>query len=169
MRELNIQMIPAYSPQARGRSERSFRTWQGRLPQELRLVGITTLEGANRFLREQYIAEFNERFAVAAAAGGTAFVPCSRADLDRVFSLQHERVVARDNTVSFARLTLQIERQRWRSTLAGCRVTVYEHLDGTLSLGYGAHEVGRYNSEGVPLRAPTAKAETKKAVKKRAA
>ena len=169
MRELNIQMIPAYSPQARGRSERSFRTWQGRLPQELRLAGITTLEGANRFLREQYIAEFNERFAVAAAAGGTAFVPCSRADLDRVFSLQHERVVARDNTVSFARLTLQIERQRWRSTLAGCRVTVYEHLDGTLSLGYGAHEVGRYNSEGVPLRAPTAKAETKKAVKKRAA
>ncbi len=169
MRELNIQMIPAYSPQARGRSERSFRTWQGRLPQELRLAGITTLAEANRFLREQYVAEFNQRFAVAAAEEGTAFVPSTRTDLDRVFSLHHERVVARDNTVSFARLTLQIERQQWRGTLAGCRVTVYEHLDGTLSVGYGTHEVGRYNPEGVPLRAPAMKGEAKKAVKKRAA
>src|SRR5947209_8398084 len=161
MRELNIQMIPAYSPQARGRSERSFRTWQGRLPQELRLAGVTTMEGANRFLRERYVAEFNARFSVAASAEGTAFVPCVRADLDRVFCLQHERVVARDNTVSFARLVLQIERQRWRSTLAGCRVTVYEHLDGTLSLGYGAHEVGRYDPEGMPPRAPAARDEAK--------
>jgi transposase len=169
MRELNIQMIPAYSPQARGRSERSFRTWQGRLPQELRLAGITTLAAANRFLQERYVAEFNGRFAVAATGEGTAFVPCARADLDRVFSLQHERVVARDNTVSFTRLTLQIERQRWRATLAGCRVTVYEHLDGTLSLGYGAHEVGRYTSEGAPLRVPATEDAVKKAVKKRAA
>lgn len=168
MREVGVQMIPAYSPQARGRSERSFRTWQGRLPQELRLAGITTLDGANRYLRERYVSEFNARFSVAAAGEGTAFVPCTRADLDRVFSLQHERVVARDNTVSFARLNLQIERQQWRTTLAGCRVTVYEHLDGTLSLGFGTHEVGRYNSEGVPLRV-AAKAEVKKAVKKRAA
>lgn len=168
MRELNIRMIPAYSPQARGRSERSFRTWQGRLPQELRLAGITTLEEANRFLRERYVAEFNERFSVAASGEGTAFVPCVRTDLDRVFCLQHERVVARDNTVSFARLTLQIERQRWRGTLAGCRVVVYEHLDGTLSLGYGTHEVGRYNSEGAPLSA-AAKDEMKRGAKKRAA
>lgn len=168
MRELNIRMIPAYSPQARGRSERSFRTWQGRLPQELRLAGITTLEEANSFLRERYVAEFNERFSVAASGEGTAFVPCVRTDLDRVFCLQHERVVARDNTVSFARLTLQIERQRWRGTLAGCRVVVYEHLDGTLSLGYGTHEVGRYNSEGAPLSA-AAKDEMKRGAKKRAA
>jgi transposase len=169
MRELGVQMIPAYSPQARGRSERSFRTWQGRLPQELRLAGITTLEGANRFLREQYLAVFNERFAVAASGEGTAFVPCVRTDLDRVFCLQHERVVARDNTVSFARLTLQIERPRWRGTLAGCRVVVYEHLDGTLSLGYGAHEVGHYAAGGTPLRLTPGKDETKKAVKRRAA
>jgi hypothetical protein len=154
MRELNIQMIPAYSPQARGRSERSFRTWQGRLPQELRPAGISTMEEANRFLQERYVTEFNGRFAVAASEEGTAFVPCRRADLDRIFCLQHERVVARDNTVSFARLTLQIERQRWRSTLAGCRVTVYEHLDGALSLGYGAHEVGRYSSDGTRRRRP---------------
>jgi transposase len=168
MRELNIQMIPAYSPQARGRSERSFRTWQGRLPQELRLAGITTLEEANRFLREQYLAEFNGRFSVVASGEGTAFVPCARADLDRVFCLQHERVVARDNTVSFARLSLQIERQQWRSTLSGCRVRVYEHLDGTLSLGFGAHEVGRYSSDGTPLKTQASN-EAKKAVKKRAA
>jgi transposase len=169
MRELGIQMIAAYSPQARGRSERSFRTWQGRLPQELRLSGITTLEEANRFLEERYVAEFNARFAGAAAEEGTAFVPCTRTDLDRVFCLQHERAVARDNTVSFARLSLQIERQRWRSTLSGCRVTVYEHLDGTLSLGYGVDEVGRYSSEGTPLKLSAGKDEAKKAVKKRAA
>jgi transposase len=169
MRELGIQMIPAYSPQARGRSERSFRTWQGRLPQELRLAGITTLEGANRFLREQYVAEFNARFSVAASGEGTAFVPCARTDLARVFSLQHERVVARDNTVSFARLALQLERQQWRGTLSGCRVLVYEHLDGTLSLGYGAHEVGRYSAEGTPLKLAASKDEVKKAVKRRAA
>jgi transposase len=169
LRELNIQMIPAYSPQARGRSERSFRTWQGRLPQELRLAGITTLEAANGFLQERYVAEFNARFSVAAQEEGTAFVPCTRTDLDRVFCLQHERVVARDNTVQFARLTLQIERQQWRSTLAGCRVTVYEHLNGTLSLGYGAHEVGRYASDGAPLRLPAGKDEVKKVAKRRAA
>ena len=168
MRELGIQMIPAYSPQARGRSERSFRTWQGRLPQELRLAGITTLEEANRYLREQYVAEFNERFSVAAQEEGTAFVSCTRSDLDRVFSLQHERVVARDNTVSFARLVLQIERQRWRGTLSGCRVVVYEHLDGTLSLGFGAHEVGRYSADGTPLKTQ-ASHEVKKGAKKRAA
>jgi hypothetical protein len=168
MRELGIQMIPAYSPQARGRSERSFRTWQGRLPQELRLAGITALEEANRFLRERYVAEFNERFAVAASAEGTAFVPCRRTDLDRVFSLHHERVVARDNTVSFARLTLQIERQQWRGTLSGCRVTVYEHLNGTLSLGFGAHEVGRYAADRTPLKTQASHA-VKKTVKKRAA
>jgi len=169
MRELNIQMIPAYSPQARGRSERSFRTWQGRLPQELRLAGITTLEEANRYLRERYVSEFNSRFSVAASQAGTAFVECTRTDLDRVFSLHHERVVARDNTVAFARLSLQIERQPWRSTLAGCRVTVYEHLDGTLSLGFGAHVVGRYSSDGTPLKTEASKDEAKKAVKKRAA
>jgi transposase len=169
LRELGIQLIPAYSPQARGRSERSFRTWQGRLPQELRLAGIATLEGANHFLAESYIEEFNQRFTAEAAHTGTAFVPCTRHDLDRVFALHHERVVARDNTVSFARLTLQIERQQWRGTLAGCRVTVYKHLDGLLSLGYGVHEVGRYSSDGTPLKAEVNNDVVKKAVKKCAA
>lgn len=171
LRELGIQLIPAYSPQARGRSERSFRTWQGRLPQELRLSGISTPEQANTYLRETYIREFNRRFSVTASEEGTAFVPCTRTDLERVFCLQHERVVARDNTVSFARLSLQVERQRWRGTLAGCRVMVYEHLDGTLSVGFGTHVVGRYSAQGRPLAtASTDEAAHKsKATRRRAA
>jgi transposase len=84
LRELGIQMIPAYSPQARGRSERNFGTWQGRLPQELRLAAIGSVGAANRSLRERYIAEFNRRFQVAAAQRGSAFLPCRRRDLDLV-------------------------------------------------------------------------------------
>ena len=145
-------MIPAYSPQARGRSERNFGTWQGRLPQELRLRGIITLEAANRFLREGYIGEFNRRFAVPATQPGSAFLPSARRELDRIFSIQHQRIVNRDNTVSLENRLLQIEKTPWRGTLAGCRVTVYEHLDGTLSIGYGPHTVGRYSSEGVAIR-----------------
>jgi len=151
MKELSIQLIPAYSPQARGRSERGFGTWQGRLPQELRRRGIVTPEAANRFLREEYIAEFNQRFSVAASERGTAFVPLRRKDLDLVFSIQHERVVARDNTVSFANRVWQLERSKLRATLAGCRVTIHEHLDETISITFGPHLVGRFNHEAVPL------------------
>jgi transposase len=151
LQQLGIRMIPAYSPQARGRSERNFGTWQGRLPQELRLRGITTVEQANRFLRQEYVAEFNRRFAVAAEQPGSAFLPLAGQDLERIFALQHERVVNRDNTVEFAHRVLQIEKTPWRNTLAGCSVIVYEHLDGTLSVGYGPHLVGRFNAEGIPL------------------
>src|SRR5438309_44110 len=158
LHELGVQMIPAYSPEARGRSERSFATWQGRLPQELRLHGISTLEAANRFLREHYIAEFNRRFQVAAAQRGSAFVPCRSRDLERIFSLQFDRSVNRDNTVSFQHLSLQIERVRWRATLAGCQVVVHQHLNGTLSLTHGPHCLGRYDASGAPLTAPASTA-----------
>jgi len=155
LRELGIQLIPAYSPQARGRSERGFGTWQGRLPQELRLRGLTTIAAANQFLSEQYISEFNQRFTVKAAERGTAFVPLKRKDLDLVFSLQYERVVARDNTVSFAQRSWQIERTKLRGTLAGCRVVVHQHLDDTLSITFGPHVVGRYQiSEAVEMTPP---------------
>jgi transposase len=149
LRDLGIQMIPAYSPQARGRSERNFGTWQGRLPQELRLRGIKTLEAANKFLREHYIAEFNRRFQVAATGRGSAFVARASKDLDLIFSVQWERKVNQDNTVSLQNVTLQIEPVRWRATLAGCTVTVHQHLDGTLSITYGPHRLGRYSREGV--------------------
>jgi transposase len=148
LRELGIQMIPAYSPQARGRSERSFGTWQGRLPQELRLRQLTTVAAANQFLRDHYLREFNARFIVKAAERGTAFVSARRKDLDLVFSVQHERVVARDNTVSFANRTWQLERTKFRGSLAGCRVTVHEHLDDSYSITFGPHVVGRYASTG---------------------
>ena len=148
LRELGVQMIPAYSPQARGRSERNFGTWQGRLPQELRLHGITSLEAANQFLRAHYIAEFNRRFQVKAVQSGTAFLRCGRRDLDRVFTLQFERMVNRDNTVSWQNLSLQIERVSWRATLAGCNVLVHQHLDGALSISYGPHTLGRYTAMG---------------------
>ena len=167
LRELGVRMIPAYSPQARGRSERNFGTWQGRLPQELRLHGITTVEEANRFLREHYMAEFNRRFQVAAAERGTAFVPCRRRDLDLVFALQFERTVNRDNTVSWQNLSLQINRQSWRGTLASCNVTVHQHLDGTLSLTYGPHRLERYTAQGTPI--VNAKVSARKAVEKTAA
>lgn len=151
LHELGVQMIPAYSPEARGRSERNFSTWQGRLPQELRLRQIRTLEAANRYLREDYIAEFNRRFQVAPRQRGNAFVPCRSRDLERIFSLQFERNVNRDNTVSFQNLSLQIERVRWRATLAGCQVVVHQHLDGTLSLTHGPHCLGRYDADATPL------------------
>jgi transposase len=152
MRELDIEMIPAYSPQARGRSERNFGTWQGRLPQELRVRGITTVEEANRFLRESYIAELNRKFSVPAAQPESAFVPVTGKDLDRIFSVQQERVVNQDNTVRIANRTLQIERTKWRGTLAKCRVLVCEHLDGTWSVFYGPHQVGRYAQDGSRYR-----------------
>ena len=155
LHELGVQMIPAYSPEARGRSERNFSTWQGRLPQELRLRELRTLEAANRFLREHYIAEFNRRFQVAPRQRGNAFVACRSRDLERIFSLQFERSVNRDNTVSFQNLSLQIERVRWRATLAGCQVVVHQHLDGTLSLTHGPHCLGRYDSDGRARKAST--------------
>src|SRR5246127_296998 len=151
LRDLGVQMIPASSPQARGRGERNFGTWQGRLPQELRLRSIRTVEEANHFLRKEYMAEFNQRFQVPAAQAGSAFVPCRRRDLDLIFSLQCERTVNRDNTVSFQNLTLQIEKVNWRGTLAGCTVTVHQHLDGTLSITYGPQRLGRYTGQGEPI------------------
>lgn len=166
LRDLGIRMIPAYSPQARGRSERSFSTWQGRLPQDLRLREIRTMEEANRFLREEYIGEFNRRFQVPAAQRGTAFTACRRGDLDLIFTLQFERTVNRDNTVSFQNLALQIDPVRWRGTLAGCTVTVHQHLDGTITLSYGPHRLGHYTLGG---RLITVTAKKTRSVEKTAA
>ena len=153
LKELGVQMIPAYSPQARGRSERSFGTWQGRLPQELRLAGIETVEDANRFLRERYIAEFNAKFQVAATQKGTAFRRSSRTDLDWIFTVQSERVVAKDNTVTIAERSWQLDKSRFRSTLAGSTVTIHEHLDGKISIRWGPHMVGRFDAHGKSLNA----------------
>jgi hypothetical protein len=111
LKEFGIELIPAYSPQARGRSERNFGTWQGRLPQELRLANITSVEAANAFLRNHYIAEFNHQFAVAAKEKGTAFRVCGRKDLAWVFSIQTERVVGKHKTVAIADRRWQIDKR----------------------------------------------------------
>src|SRR6266478_4499902 len=157
MKELGVQMIPAYSLQARGRSERSFGTWQGRLPQELRLAGITTVEGANTFLRESYIGEFNSKFSVPAEEKGTAFRRTSRRDLNWIFTVQTERVVEKDNTVAIKDRWWQIDKTRFRNSLAGSTVTIHEHLDETVSIRYGPHVVGRYSSTGQKLISETPK------------
>jgi transposase len=151
MKELGIQMIPAYSPQARGRSERSFGTWQGRLPQELRLAGIKTVEEANMFLRTRYIAKFNEQFTAAAEQKGTAFRRSSRTDLNWIFTVQTERVVAKDNTVAIADRFWQLDKTRFRHTLAGSTVVIHEHLDGTISIRFGPHVVGRFQASGTAI------------------
>jgi len=158
MKELGVQMIAAYSPQARGRSERSFGTWQGRLPQELRLAGITSMEEANVFLRERYIPEFNQHFSIAAAEKGTAFRRTSRRDLDWIFTVQTERVVAKDNTVAIADRRWQIDKTRFSNTLAGSTVMIHEHLDETVSIRFGPHVVGRYSSTGEKLTGAKAQA-----------
>ncbi len=149
--ELGIEMIPAYSPQARGRCERTYATWQGRLPQELRLHGISTVEEANRFLREHYISEYNRRFKRQAALKGNAFLSVGERDLDLVFSLQWERVVAKDNTVRIANRVLQINKTKWWNTLAGCRVKVHQHTGGRLTIRYGGHIVGQYTADGTSI------------------
>ncbi len=141
LKEWGVQMIPAYSPQARGRSERSFGTWQGRMPQELRLAGIQSVEAANQFLGERYMAEFNRQFTVT-----------GRSDLDWIFTIQTERVVAKDNTVAIGDRSWQIGKSRFRNTLAGCTVTIHEHLDETVSIRFGPHAIGRFNASGQALR-----------------
>jgi hypothetical protein len=157
MKELGVNMIPSYSPQARGRSERNFSTWQGRLPQELRLHGIRTLEEANKFLNEYYITEFNRRFTVPAAQRGTAFISCRHRNLEMVFTQRFERTVDRDNTVSFYNVLMQLERAEWRPTLAGCKVIIHQHLDRTLTLMIAGHRVGHYSAEGKLLTPLTKK------------
>jgi transposase len=152
LQELGIKMIPAYSPQARGRSERNFGTWQGRLPQELRVRGITDLGQANEFLNH-YIAEFNSKFTVAAAQKGSAFVRARRKDLDWIFSAQHERTVHNDNTIMLENRVFQLDKTRWRDTLAGQTVMVHEHLDGRMSIRYGPHVIAQYASGELPPQA----------------
>jgi hypothetical protein len=158
--QLGITLIGAHSPQARGRMERCWETWQGRLPQELRLAGIRTVEAANAFLAQMWVPFHHRTWTVPAAGEGSAFVPYTGDQLERIFAVQHARVVGNDNCVAFERRRLQIPQAVWRYSFAKCRVTVYEHLDGTLSLGYGPHTLGRYAADGTLLVPAPARAHT---------
>lgn len=147
--QLGIRLIPAFSPQARGRGERLWKTIQGRLPQELRLAGICEIERANQYLKEVFIPDLNKRFNVEPKEKGSAFVPILPGfDLNRVFSLQYERVVKNDNTVAFKNMILQIPKSIVRYHFVRCTVMVYQHLDGTISIGYGPHILGHYSPQG---------------------
>ena len=155
--QLGIEMIVAHSPQARGRMERLWETWQGCLPQELRLAGITTLTAANLFLEHRWIRFHNRTWTVAAAEPGTAFVPYTGNQLDRIFALHHERTVGNDNCIEFRNLRWQVPPNRWRYTFAKCRVKIYEHLDETVSIGYGPHTLGHYDAHGHLFLKPSIK------------
>lgn len=149
--QLGIEHIPSYSPQARGRMERFFGSWQGRLPQELRLHDIQNLQDANRYIRKHFLPSSNKRWSHPPREEGSAFVPCANADLDSILSIHHERTVAADNTVSFNRISLQIPPSRFRWSFAKCRVTLCEHLDASLSIRFGPHLLARYRQDGAPL------------------
>jgi transposase len=152
LEELGVEMIPGYSPQARGRSERWNGTWQGRLVAELRQAGIDNLAAANRYIAEVFLPEMNRKFAQEAAEPGDAFVGTHGADLDRIFAIRHEdRVVANDNTVRVNNLTLQIEKSPFRQHFAKCRVDVLEHLDDTYTVVWQKRVIGRYDSQGQAL------------------
>jgi len=147
---LGIELIPAYSPEARGRSERMFGTLQKRLPQEFRLAGITTMAAANRFLEEVYLPAHNARFARPAEAVGAAFVPFA-GDLEDILCVQEERVVGNDNTVRYHGRTLQIPADRHRHHYVKARVRVHEYPDRALAVFHGPRCLARYREDGTPI------------------
>jgi hypothetical protein len=156
---LGIEHIPSYSPQARGRVERLNRTLQGRLINELRVAGITTLEAANAYLRDQFIPDYNGEFTRPPADPASAFVPVGDAvDLDHHLAADGERLVGRDNVVSFEGVALQLAKQPGRRSCTGLRVTVRRHLSGAHTVWRGPQCLGRYDAQGCPLDGPRPRA-----------
>ncbi|MCP4244409.1 MAG: ISNCY family transposase [bacterium] len=150
LEQLGIELIAAYSPQARGRSERMFGTLQKRLPQELRLAGITDMAAANRFLKEVYLPAHNARFARPAEDTGSAFVPFT-GNLADILCVHEERVVGNDNTVRYKGRSLQIPADRHRHHYVKARVRVHEYPDGALAVFHGPRCLARYQADGSPI------------------
>jgi len=148
---LGVEHIGAYSPQARGRSERLNRTVQGRLVNELALAGITTLAAANAYLTDRFQADYNDEFAQAPADATSAFVPLHGVDLETILCEQEERTIGKDNVVSFGAVPLQIAKQPGRATCDGLRVVVHRDVHGMFSVWHGARCFGRYDGRGQPL------------------
>lgn len=151
LKQLGIELIPAYSPEARGRSERMFGTLQKRLPQEMRLQGVTNMEQANRFLKEKYLPEHNKRFAVPTEEKGSAFVLFVGDGLENILSLQEDRTVMNDNTVRYKGLNLQIPEDKHRYHYVKVKVRVHEYPDGTRAIFHGPRKLAHYDSRGVLL------------------
>jgi transposase InsO family protein len=148
LEHLGVEHIAAYSPQARGRSERVFHTLQDRLTKELALAGITTMEAANMFLRDVYIPAHNARFAVKPEQDGNAFVAITGINLAEILCVQEERLVGNDNCVSFNRLKLQIPASPLRAHFVKARVKVRQYHDGTHAIFHGPRCLGRYDRKG---------------------
>jgi hypothetical protein len=148
LRRLGIEHILAYSPQARGRSERVNRTLQDRLVNEMRVAGIRSLEAANRYLVEQFMPSYNFEFGRPAADPASAFISAAGVDLNQILCFEEERVVQRDNTVGCEGLHLQVPKQRGRTTCAGLHLTVRRHLDQTYSIWRANHRLAAYDSRG---------------------
>jgi transposase len=152
LKQLGIEHIAAYSPQARGRSERAFETLQDRLPKELKLAGIDTVEAANRWLSDVYIAEYNQRFAVAAEQEGSAFVADSMGAWREILCIQEDRTVGHDNTVKWERRSLQLPPSRLRPHFVKATVRVHEYPDGQLAVYWGPHRLADYAADGTLIR-----------------
>lgn len=148
MRQLGIEMIPAYSPEARGRSERAFKTHQERLPKELALKGITTMEAANRYIEEVYLPSFNSEFMHSAALEGSAFVPLLGINLDDILCEQYERTVGADNCVRFEGKILQIPKNEYRYHYVKVKVRVHRYTDGSLAVFHGPRKIAAYDRKG---------------------
>lgn len=151
MKQLGIEMIAAYSPEARGRSERAFGTHQGRLPQELALAGIASMEAANRYLQERYLPAFNAEFAVPAMESGSAFVPWIGGSLEDILCEQYERIVGNDNCVRFEGMSLQIPADRHRCHYVKARVRVNRYASGALALFHGPRGLAYFTPDGKPI------------------
>lgn len=151
LERLGIEHIPAYSPEARGRSERMFSTLQDRLPRELALAGIADIEAANRFIAQTYLPAHNARFARPAAVEDSAFVAADPQQLAQILCIEEERVVARDNTVAFARLRLQLPQSPIRHHFVKATVKVRHYPDGTLAIFHGPRRIARYSSDGAAI------------------
>ena len=151
LKTLGIRQIFARSPEARGRSERAFGTCQGRLPQELRLEGITCYEKANVYLKETFFPKFNKLFTVKPAQEETAFVSLAGLDLKLLLSIQHERIVRNDNTVTYKNVILQIPERPERIHFVRCPIIVHEFPDGTLGVSYHGQLLGQYQQDGKPI------------------
>jgi transposase len=145
---LGIEHIPAYSPQARGRSERMFGTLQGRLPKELSLFGINDVGAANRYIREVYLPLHNDQFAVPPQIAESGFVAVDPAGLVDILCIEQERVVARDNTVAYEGRKLQLPPSPARAHYVKANVKVREYPDGTLAVFHGPRRLARYSAQG---------------------
>lgn len=146
--QLGIEHIAAYSPEARGRSERAFRTLQDRLPKELKLAGITDdVDAANHYIREVYLPTHNARFAVVADQQGSAFVPVEERQWRDILCIREERVVAADNTVAWKRRRLQIPPHPARAHFVRAKVRVHEYPDGEIAIFHGPRCLVRWRPE----------------------